>query len=299
MFKRKNIINTFILIFLSFIIYLLFNNCGEKNSDSLSTSTNQHFSMPLKIGNYWDYDYRIEIDTYVTVGKIKCIITDTEIINNSIWFVGNITGDSLINNQTYKSIDQICYLKEVNNNLYNYYNDKIISFPMFAPENYNTLIKWNGKRFNNIFELKYFLRFNFIDKIEKENMFYINKIKYGSSNSDTDVSICLKYPITIGDSWVIYNDKDLNLIIEKYVENFEYHTVGSQQIFCAKIKYNYYFNNENQPDTGIIYYLWLSNYGMVDKYAKVLEIQRVDNQGNIFETINTEERYILRDYKIE
>ncbi|HMQ67910.1 MAG TPA: hypothetical protein PKA90_02920 [Ignavibacteria bacterium] len=252
-------------------------------------NNNNDFKYPLNLNSYWYYGTRNFIFDLRPDSINIYFTTDT------LYGYGNakINKDTVVNSDTLTQIRNVHSLsghpnssvelfRQTDSGLVRaaYYSNAS-NFGPFRQMN-NLIFSINGNNFSDLNELLGF--------VKNENYQADTSLIF----DDPPITV-LKYPLTLNTEWEMINSATLS-INKRYV-NFENVTVNAGTFYCLKIRKDFSFNKAIQ-DTGIVYYDYFSESGMIKRDILIKDVNVSNSSGQTIGKINIKEEAFLNLYYI-
>lgn len=281
-----------------FFISLLFISCGDKEPVKTNPPEPSFTTYPVEVGNHWSYNRLAHVDFEDTVLSFPDSIFSTAYVE--------VEGIKIINDTTtaYEFVDYHTMDSDSiysTNVAYTYFTNEDTGFYMHAyrsagiatpVKNANTIV-FNGREFNNLLDLSYF-----ISGLKNEISFYSVKADttYPSDSLHYEFPPIesLSYPLQVGKEWV-YRAESIAGEIHKKVISTESVTTSAGTFSCYKIQFLYL---DSDQSTKFEFFDYISSKGLI-KRTFSSEVTFTDIEGNVIAVGTFKEDLSLTGYFVQ
>ncbi|MFH1700850.1 MAG: hypothetical protein ABIE07_09715 [Candidatus Zixiibacteriota bacterium] len=277
----KTIKTSIVIICLTIIISIIIPACLGK-----VTGPDRNFVYPLKVGNYWEYDFSYEhFDSETgepsllrpniyTTSTAEIIGMDT--LGDTLETFVFYTEDDTANANSFNSAT--VYLNNNPDGFYQYANNGVSLIAPAKPSKTNHCYTYIGISFKSVDQL-----FDFFSP------------KLYSSSSD-NLRRGLAYPFKIGNQWTVVTLGDANPFqrIVKRITNWTKVKTEAGEFDCFKIQWLWDFDGDGLWDDNLVGYDYVSEHGLIVRELRINGTIITDYTGQPIDTCDIVQKFELK-----
>ncbi|MEE9442569.1 MAG: hypothetical protein V3V99_07865 [candidate division Zixibacteria bacterium] len=278
------------VISIACVISVIITGCLGKVS-----GPSQDFVYPLKVGNYWEYDFSSEHfdsetgepsslgpNTYTTAtAEIIGMDTLEDTLETYVFYAEDDTSN--INNLN----SATAHINNAPDGLYQYASDGASLIAPAKPKPQETEIHFNGISYASTDELMARI-YNIGQSLLSFPASY--------QNNNGQIFRGLAYPLGIGKQWTVVTLSEANPLhrIVKRITDWTKVKTNAGDFNCFKIQWLWDFNGDGIWDDNLVGYDYVSEKGLIVRELRIKGIIITDYSGQPLGTVDIVQRFELK-----